>query len=222
MIRLVTRGRLTQNYAKGLLAAPEDREPAVKKLIEGAGAKLINFYFTTGDSDFMLVTEADDAESVIAAMLAAAAAGTIRHIHCESLDRRGVQSSRGEGIQSSEGVQSPRQALMLPEKGVAYWLRPSATAFAAEGRAAARFGRDPARLVGSEGVSGEGEFTDGKRTARILLESPRRPHRRAQADARPPTQGGEPIGWPPVRFGSVWSHLCGPPAGHRFGGLECT
>jgi hypothetical protein len=27
MIRLVTRGRLTENYAKGLLAAAEDREP---------------------------------------------------------------------------------------------------------------------------------------------------------------------------------------------------
>jgi len=31
MIRLVTRGRFTQDYAKGLLAAPEDREPAVRK-----------------------------------------------------------------------------------------------------------------------------------------------------------------------------------------------
>ncbi len=80
MVRLITRGRFTHDYAKGLVAAPEDREPAVKKLIEGAGAKLINFYFTTGDSDFMLVTEADDAESVIAAMLAAAAAGTISDI----------------------------------------------------------------------------------------------------------------------------------------------
>ena len=80
MVRLITRGRFTHDYAKGLVAALEDREPAVKKLIEGAGAKLINFYFTTGDSDFMLVTEADDAESVIAAMLAAAAAGTISDI----------------------------------------------------------------------------------------------------------------------------------------------
>jgi hypothetical protein len=34
MIRLVTRGRLTQNYAKGLLAKPEDREPVIRKLIE--------------------------------------------------------------------------------------------------------------------------------------------------------------------------------------------
>ena len=80
MIRLVTRGRLTQNYAKGLLAAPEDREPAVRKLIEAAGGKIINFYFTTGDSDFLLISEANDAESIIAALMAAAAAGTISDV----------------------------------------------------------------------------------------------------------------------------------------------
>jgi uncharacterized protein with GYD domain len=80
MIRLVTRGRLTENYAKGLLAAPEDREPAVRKLIEAAGGKFINFYFTTGDSDFLLISEANDAESIIAALMAAAAAGTISDV----------------------------------------------------------------------------------------------------------------------------------------------
>ena len=80
MIRLVTRGRFTQNYAKGLVAAPEDREPAVRKLIEGAGGKLVNFYFTTGNTDFLLVTEADEAESIIAALLATSAAGTISDV----------------------------------------------------------------------------------------------------------------------------------------------
>ena len=80
MITLVTHGRLTQDYAKNLLAAPEDREPAVRKLIEAAGGKFINFYFTTGDSDFLLITEANDAESIIAALMAAAAAGTISDV----------------------------------------------------------------------------------------------------------------------------------------------
>jgi uncharacterized protein with GYD domain len=80
MIRLVTRGKFTQDYAKGLLAAPEDREPAVRKVVEGAGGKLVNFYFTTGDTDFLLVSEAEEAESIIAALLAAAAAGTISDI----------------------------------------------------------------------------------------------------------------------------------------------
>jgi uncharacterized protein with GYD domain len=80
MIRLVTRGRFTRDYAKGLIAAPEDREPVVRKLIEGAGGKLVNFYFTTGDADFLLITETNEAESAIAALLATAAAGTISDV----------------------------------------------------------------------------------------------------------------------------------------------
>ena len=78
MIRLVTRGRFTRDYAKGLVAAPEDREPIVRKLVEGAGGKLVNFYFTTGDADFLLITETNEAESAIAALLATAAAGSLR------------------------------------------------------------------------------------------------------------------------------------------------
>ena len=80
MIRLVTRGCFTQNYAKGLVSAPEDREPAVRKLVEGAGGKLVSFYFTTGDTDFMVISEADEGESIIAAMLAAVSAGTISNV----------------------------------------------------------------------------------------------------------------------------------------------
>src|ERR1700751_1792741 len=81
MIRLVTRGRFTQDYAKALVAAPEDREPAVRKLIEGAGGKLLSFYFTTGDTDFMVISEANEAESIIAAMLVAGASGKISNLN---------------------------------------------------------------------------------------------------------------------------------------------
>ena len=44
-----------------------------------AGGKLVNFYFTTGDADFLLVTETNDAE-FIAAILATAATGTISDV----------------------------------------------------------------------------------------------------------------------------------------------
>ena len=80
MIRLVTRGRFTHNYLKGMLAAPEDRESAVRKLIEAAGGKVISFYLTTGEADFLLISEANEAEAVIAALMATAAAGMISHI----------------------------------------------------------------------------------------------------------------------------------------------
>jgi uncharacterized protein with GYD domain len=77
MTRLITRGRITQEYVKGLVSAPEDREPAVRKLVEAVGGKVLSFYFTTGESDFLLVSEADEGEAVIAGLMAAAAAGTI-------------------------------------------------------------------------------------------------------------------------------------------------
>ena len=80
MIRLITRGRLTRDYAKGLVSAPEDREPIVRKLVEGAGGKLVNFFYTTGDADFLLIIETNEAESAIAAFLATAAAGAISDV----------------------------------------------------------------------------------------------------------------------------------------------
>ena len=80
MVRLVTRGRFTHDFVKALIGAPEDREPAVRKLIEGAGGKVISYYVTTGETDFLLISEADEAEAVIASLLAAAAAGTISHV----------------------------------------------------------------------------------------------------------------------------------------------
>src|SRR5262245_14250417 len=80
MARLVTRGRLSQTYAKGFLAAPKDREPGVRKLIEAGGGNLIDFYCPSGDSDFLLIAEANDAENIIAALMAAAAAGSISDV----------------------------------------------------------------------------------------------------------------------------------------------
>ena len=67
-------------YAKRLLDVPEDREPAVRKLIEEAGGKLISYYMTTGDSDFLLISEANESEAIIAALMAFSAAGMISDV----------------------------------------------------------------------------------------------------------------------------------------------
>src|SRR5262249_3888079 len=80
MIRLVTRGRFTHEYVKGLLDAPEDREAAVRQVIEAVGGKVISFYVTTGETDFLLISEANEAEAIIASLMAAAAAGTISDV----------------------------------------------------------------------------------------------------------------------------------------------
>jgi uncharacterized protein with GYD domain len=77
MKRFFTLGRLTQAYAKGIVAAPEDRGPALRKLVEAAGAKLVEFYFVTGDYDFLMVTEAEEIEKIVPVLLAVGAAGTV-------------------------------------------------------------------------------------------------------------------------------------------------
>jgi uncharacterized protein with GYD domain len=70
---------------KALIGAPEDREPAVRKLIEEAGGKVISFYMTIGETDFVLISEANEAEAIIAALMAASAAGTISHVSTSEL-----------------------------------------------------------------------------------------------------------------------------------------
>jgi len=81
MIRLITRGRFTQKLIQGNLDAPEDREPALRKLVEAAGAKMIAYYITTGDHDFLLISEANDTESVMAAIMVTAASGMITEVN---------------------------------------------------------------------------------------------------------------------------------------------
>ncbi len=76
MPRLITTGRFTQDYVKATLAAPVDREPAIRNLVEASGGTFVSLYFTTGNSDFMLITEGEG-EDHIASLLTAAAAGTI-------------------------------------------------------------------------------------------------------------------------------------------------
>ena len=111
MPRFITRGKFTRDYVKSLVGAPEDREQAVKKLVEAAGGKFVSFYFTTGDTDFMLIAEGE-ADSVIAGMMVAGAAGTITDIvHRAGVDRLGIQADCRTRVQGNECVSGARQRL---------------------------------------------------------------------------------------------------------------
>ena len=80
MATFITRGRLSAEAVKGLISKPEDRQQAVSKLVEAAGGKLLHYYMTTGDTDFLLISEADDGEIAVAAVMAAAGAGVITDV----------------------------------------------------------------------------------------------------------------------------------------------
>ena len=73
----ITRGRYSAESIRNLVANPEDRLPAVRNLVEAAGAKLLNFYVTLGHYDFLLIAEAPSAKEASAFALAAAASGSV-------------------------------------------------------------------------------------------------------------------------------------------------
>ena len=73
----ITQGRFTAKGIEGVLNKPVDRSQAVAALMEAAGGKLLNYYVTLGDYDFLIISEGESEQNVISALLTAAATGTV-------------------------------------------------------------------------------------------------------------------------------------------------
>ena len=59
-----------------MIKSPEDRTEAVSKLAKSAGGKLLSYYITFGETDFLLVVEAPNSRPC-SHRLAAAAGGSV-------------------------------------------------------------------------------------------------------------------------------------------------
>ena len=51
----VLRGRYSSEALKGMIASPEDREAAIAKVVEKAGGRLLSYYLTFGDDDWLVI-----------------------------------------------------------------------------------------------------------------------------------------------------------------------
>jgi uncharacterized protein with GYD domain len=71
----ITQGRYSRESVKGMIERPEDRSEAVAKLCEQVGGRLLAYYVTFGEHDFLIVTEMPSPREVSAVVLAAAAGG---------------------------------------------------------------------------------------------------------------------------------------------------
>jgi uncharacterized protein with GYD domain len=76
----ISRGRFTSDAVKGMLANPENREEAVARLFKNVGGRLIGWYLTFGDHDWMAIGEFPHEKAAASAILAAAAGGSLSHI----------------------------------------------------------------------------------------------------------------------------------------------
>ena len=80
MAIFIITGNYTAQAIQGMIASPSDRAAAVEPLVESVGAKMLNYYATTGENDFLMICEGADGADIIPAMMVAGASGTVSNL----------------------------------------------------------------------------------------------------------------------------------------------
>ena len=73
----ITQGRYTREAIKGMMVRPEDRAEAVSRLLAKAGGRLLGYYLTFGDYDFISIAEVPSDLQAASVLLAAASSGGV-------------------------------------------------------------------------------------------------------------------------------------------------
>ena len=73
----ITTGRYTAKAIAGMMAKPEDREAEVRALIERSGGKLLGYYITFGEYDWMTIAEGATDVAVMSSLITAGASGAV-------------------------------------------------------------------------------------------------------------------------------------------------
>ena len=76
----ITQGNYSEKAIKGMVDNPQDRMGAVAGLMESVGAKLLNYYVTTGEYDFLIVSEGDNLTDLFAGMMIAGSTGGVKNL----------------------------------------------------------------------------------------------------------------------------------------------
>jgi uncharacterized protein with GYD domain len=83
MTYYITQGCYSQKALAGMLKKPEDRAAAVEKLASAAGAKLVGYYVTFGEYDFLVIMESGKGRTeldTMAALITAGATGGVTNL----------------------------------------------------------------------------------------------------------------------------------------------
>ena len=77
----ITRGNYSEHAFKGMLDHPEDRHDAVAKMFKAAGGKMLAYYVTMGEYDYLVISEFDNEIDGLSALMVAAGTGGTRNLN---------------------------------------------------------------------------------------------------------------------------------------------
>jgi uncharacterized protein with GYD domain len=107
----ITQGRYTREAIKGMIVKPEDRADAISRAMTNVGGRLVSYYVTMGEFDFLSICEAPDETHMMAALLAAASGGGVTDLRTTvaltSTDATGAIAAAADvarGLRSAGGV----------------------------------------------------------------------------------------------------------------------
>jgi uncharacterized protein with GYD domain len=107
----ITQGRYTRDAIKGMITKPEDRADAISRLLSKAGGRLIGYYVTFGDYDFMVIAETPSDVQMAAVVLAAGSSGGVSDLRTTvamtSVEARGAFAAASDlapGFKSAGGT----------------------------------------------------------------------------------------------------------------------
>ena len=96
----ITQGRYTREAIKGMIVKPEDRADAVARLLSKAGGRLIGYYLTFGEYDFLTIAEAPGETQMAAVLLAAGSGGGVTGLRTTvamtSVEAKGVVAAASD------------------------------------------------------------------------------------------------------------------------------
>ena len=107
----ITQGRYTRDAIKGMIVKPEDRADAIGRLLAKAGGRLIGYYLTFGEYDFLCIAEAPSDMQMAAALLAAGSSGGVTDLRTTvamtSIEAKGAFAAAADlapGFKAAGGV----------------------------------------------------------------------------------------------------------------------
>ncbi|BCG96860.1 GYD domain-containing protein [Mesorhizobium sp. 131-2-1] len=80
MPTFIVTGCYSATAAMGMIDNPSNREKAARAIFEAAGGKLHTFYVTTGETDWLAITEFDDGVDLLPALLVVGASGAVSNV----------------------------------------------------------------------------------------------------------------------------------------------
>jgi uncharacterized protein with GYD domain len=107
----ITQGRYTRDAIKGMIVKPEDRADAVARLMSKIGGRLLGYYLTFGEYDFLIIVEAPNDVQMASALLAAGSGGGVTNLRTTvaltSVEAKGAFAAAGDlapGFKSAGGT----------------------------------------------------------------------------------------------------------------------